>query len=156
MTPLRSHRGWTALGSRGGESGMQEAMELGYQPGSEGEVDSDSTDGLHSPGHAVQCSSLRCHCQSSISWVDQCPSDGKDQHIPGGARDASCKTTDESEGEEQPTQPASPRDEDDPVEGSAVSRQESPGTTSVGGDPPSDNQEEVVIHMKEEEIDSLC
>ena len=42
------------------------------------------------------------------------------------------------------------------MEGSAISRQESPGATSVGGDPPSDSQEEVVIHMKEEEIDSLC
>ena len=34
----------------------EEAMELGYQPGSEGEVDSNSTDSPHSPGHAMQYS----------------------------------------------------------------------------------------------------
>ena len=76
--------------------------------------------------------------------------------MPGGARDASYETTDKSEGEEQPTQPASPLDEDDPAEGSAFSRQESLGTTSVGDDLPGGSQKEVVIHMKEEEIDSLC
>ena len=85
----------------------EEAMEL-YQPGSKGEADSDSMDRPHSPGYVMQCSSLRCHCQRSVSWVDQCPSKSEDQHVPGGARDASCKTTKESEGEEQPTQPASP------------------------------------------------
>ena len=86
----------------------EEAMELGYQPGSKGEADSDSMDSPHSPGHTVQCSSSRCCCWSSVSWADQCPSKSKDQHVPGGARDTSCKTTKESEGEEQPTQPASP------------------------------------------------
>ena len=44
---------------------------------------------------------------NSISWVDQCPSENKDQHMPGGARDASSQTTEESEGEAQPTQLAS-------------------------------------------------
>ena len=131
-------------------------MELGYQPGSEGDVGNDSSDGPHSPGCIVQHSSSRCHHQCSVSWADQCPSKSDDQHVPGGAGDASHKTTDKSEGEEQPTRPASPQDEDDPVEGSTISRQESPGTISVGGNLPSDSQEEVVIHMKEEEIDSLC
>ena len=41
------------------------------------------------------------------------------------------------------------------MEGSTVSRQESPGATSIGGNLPGDSQEEVVIHVKEEEIDSL-
>ena len=137
-----------------GESSMQEAMELCYQPRSEGDADSDSMDGPHSPRHAAQCS-LRCHHWSSNSWADQCPSDSDDQHVPGSAGDNSSETTDESEGEEQSSQSASLQDEDDPMEGSAISRQESLGATSVGGDPPSDSQEEVVIHMTEEEIDSL-
>ena len=67
----------------------------------------------------------------------------KDQHMPGGTGDASCKTTDDSEGKEWLTQPDSPQN--DPMEGSALLRQESLGTTSVGGDPPSDSQEEVVM-----------
>ena len=143
------------FGEQRGESGMQEAMELGYQPGSEGDAGSDSSDGPHSPRHTAQHSSLRCRHQSSVSWVDQCPSES-DHHVPGGAGDASCKTTNKSEGEEQPSQPDSPRDGDDPAEGSALSRQESLGATSVGGNPPGDSQEEVVIHMMEEEINSLC
>ena len=92
------------FGEQRGESGMEEAMELGDQPGSEGEADSNSTDSLHSPPQcAVQRSSWRCCRQSSVSWADQFPSESEDQHMPGGARDASRKTTDESEGEEQPT-----------------------------------------------------
>ena len=95
------------FGEQMDESSTQEAMELDYQPSSEGDVCSNSSDGLHSPRHAAQ-HSLRHRRQSSISWADQCPSNSKDQHMPGGARDASHKTTDESEGEEQLTQPASP------------------------------------------------
>ena len=38
------------FGEQRGESGMEEAMELGYQPGSEGEADSNSMDSPHSPG----------------------------------------------------------------------------------------------------------
>ena len=49
---------------------MEEAMDLGYQPGSNGEEDSDSTDSPHSPGDAPHHSSLRCHHQGSVSWVD--------------------------------------------------------------------------------------
>ena len=64
----------------------------------------------------------------------------RNQHMPGDAGDASPETTEESKGEEQPAQPASPQDEDDPMEGSAASGQESPGTTSVGGNPPSDRR----------------
>ena len=144
------------FGEQRGESSMQEAMELGYQPSSERDVGSDSLDSPHSLRHTAQCS-LRCHRWSSISWVDQCPSDSKDQHMPGGAGYTSCKTTDERGGEEQPTQPASSlQDEDDPTEGSAFSRQESLGATSVGDNSPSNSQEEVVVHAKEEEIDSLC
>ena len=112
------------FGEQRGEGGTEEVMELGYQPGSEGEVDSNSTDGPHSPWHAAQCSPLRCSCWSSVSWVDQCPSKSKDQHVPGGAGYASHETTEESEGKEQPTQPASLQDEDDPTEGSAISGQE--------------------------------
>ena len=48
---------------------VEEAMELGYQPDSDGEEDSDSTDNPHSPRHAMQHSS-RHHHQSSVSWVD--------------------------------------------------------------------------------------
>ena len=55
----------------------------------------------------------------------------------------------------QTSQPP-PQDEDGPVEGSAHSGQESLDTTSIRGDLPSDSQEEVIIHVKEEEIDSLC
>ena len=95
-------------------------------------------------------------CWSSVSWLDQCPSESDDKHVPGSARNASPKTTEESEGEAEPTQPAPPRDEDEPEEGSAISGQESPDATSIGGDPPGDNQEKVIIHAKEEEIDSLC
>ena len=135
---------------------VEDAMELGYQPGSVGEADSDSTDSPPSPGHIAQSSSSR-HCyQSSVSWVDECPSETNGQHMPGSTRGASPKTIEESEGEVQPTQPASLRDEDEPVEGSTVSGQESLDTNSIGGNPPSDSQEEVIIHMKEEEIDSLC
>ena len=70
--------------------------------------------------------------------------------------DASHEATDESEGEEQSTLLASPQDEHEPTEGSAVSGQESPDMTPARGDPPSDSQEEVIIHAVEEEIDSLC
>ena len=73
--------------------------------------------------------------------------------MPGGA---SHKTTDESGGEEQPIQPDSLQDKDYPAEGSTLSRQESLGTTSVGGNLPNASQEEVVVHATEEEIDSLC
>ena len=95
------------FGEQRDDSGMEEAMELGYQPGSKGEADSDSTDSPHFPRHAVQCFSSRHHW-SSISWVDQCPSKSEDQHMPRGARDTSHKTIEESEGVEQPAQPASP------------------------------------------------
>ena len=59
--------------------------------------------------------------------------------MPQGARDASCETTEESEGEEQPTQPASLQDEDEPAEGSTISGQESPDVTSIRNDPPGDS-----------------
>ena len=36
---------------------VEEAMDLDYQPGSDGEEDSDSTDGPHSPGHTGHHSS---------------------------------------------------------------------------------------------------
>ena len=130
-------------------------MELGYQPGSKGEADSNSMDSQHSPGHAMQCSSSRCCHQSSVNWADQCPSECEDQHVPGGAGDASHKMTEESGGEEQPTQPASLQDEDGLVEGSSHSGQESPDATFIGGDLPSDSQEEAIVHTKEEEIDSF-
>ena len=84
------------------------------------------------------------------------PSKSEDQHVPGGARDASCKTTEESEEEEQPTQPAFLQDEDEPTEGSAMSGQESVDATSIGDNLTGDSQEEVIIHMKEEEKESLC
>ena len=48
----------------------EETMELGYQLGSDGEEGSDSMDSPHSPRHAIQCSSSRRHCQSSVSWAD--------------------------------------------------------------------------------------
>ena len=64
----------------------EEAMELGYQPGSEGEADSNSMDSSHSPRDTAQHSSTRCCCWSSVSWVDQCLSESKDQHMPGSAR----------------------------------------------------------------------
>ena len=90
-----------------GESGTQEAMELGYQPSSKGDEGSDSLDSPHSPRCTMQHSCLRHCCQSSVSWMDQCPSESDDQHVPGGARDTSHETTDKSEGEEQLTQPDS-------------------------------------------------
>ena len=134
---------------------VEEAMDLGYQPCSKGEEDSNSTDSPHSPRHAPYHSSLRHHCQGSISWVDQCPSKGKDQHVPKGAKDASHEATEESEGEEQSASLASLQDEHEPVEGSAVLGQESPDVTSASGDLPGDSQEEVIVQTVEK-IDSLC
>ena len=158
------------FGEQRGEGGMEEnaaetlhkeelaeeTMELGYQPGSNGEEDSDSMDSPHSPGHTMQCSSLRCCCQSSVSWADWCPSESEDQNMPWGAKDTSHKTTEEGEGEEQPTQLGSPQDEHKPMEGSAVSGQVSMNSTSARGDPPGESQEEVIVHVEQEEIDSLC
>ena len=129
-------------------------MDVGYQPGSNGEEDSDSTDSPHSPRHTMQCSSSRGCCWSSVSWADWSSSESKDQHLPGGAKDASHETTEESEGEEQPTQLASRQDEHEPTEGSAVSGQVSPDATSTRGNPPGDSQEEVIVHMEEEEVDA--
>ena len=76
--------------------------------------------------------------------------------MPEDAVDASHEATEESEGEEQSTPLASLQDEHEPTEGSAVSEQESLDATSAGGNPPSDSQEEVIVHAKEEEINSLC
>ena len=136
---------------------MEEAIDLGHQPGSDGEEDSDSSNSPHSPGHALHCTiPLRCHHQGSLSWVDWCPSKGEDQHMPEGAEDASHEATEESEGEEQSTPLACPQDEHEPVEGSTVLGQESPDMTSARGDLPGDNLEEVIVHTVEEEIDSLC
>ena len=78
------------FGEQRGESSMQETMELGYQPGSEGDAGSDSLDGPHCPRCTMQCSSSSCLCQSSVSWADQSPSKSNDQHVPWGAGDASC------------------------------------------------------------------
>ena len=135
---------------------VEEAMDLGYQPGFDGEEDSNSTDSPHSTRHAMDHSSLRCHCWGNVSLVDQCPSKGKDQHMPEGAEDTSHEATEESEGEEQSTLLTSPQDEHEPMEGSTVSGQESPDATSTRGDPPRDSQEQVIVHWEEEEIDSLC
>ena len=99
---------------------MEEAMDLGYQPGSKGEEDSNSTDSPHSPRHALYHSSLRHHCQGSVNWVDQCPSKGKDQHVSKGAKDASHEATEESEREEQSASLASLQDEHEPVERSSL------------------------------------
>ena len=55
-----------------------EAMDLGHQPGSDGEEDSDSLDSPHSPRHTAHHSSLRCHCRGSLRWADQCPSKDED------------------------------------------------------------------------------
>ena len=129
---------------------------MGYQPGSNGGEDSDSMDGPHSPGHAEHHPSSRCCHQSSVSWMDQCPSKGKDQHMPEDATDTSCKATEESEGEEQSTPLTSLEDEHELMEGSTVSGQESLDVTSTRGDSPSDSQTEVIVHTKEEEINSLC
>ena len=118
--------------------------------------DSDSMDSPHSPRCAPHGSSLRRHHWDSFSLADQCPSEGKDQHIPEGDEDASCEATYESEGEEQSTPLASLQDEHEPTEGSAVLGQESPDVTSTRGDPPGDSQEEVIVHTVEEEIDSFC
>ena len=116
----------------------EEAMDRGYQPDSDGGEDSDSMYGPHSPRHAAHCSPLRCCHRSSISWADQCPSEGKDQHEPEDVVDASCDATEESEGEEQSIPLASPQDEHEPAEGSAVSGQESLDVTSTRGDLPGD------------------
>ena len=70
--------------------------------------------------------------------------------------DASHKATEESEGEEQATPLASLQDENEPTEGSTVSGQESLDVISTRGDQPGDSQEEVIVHMKEEETNSLC
>ena len=70
--------------------------------------------------------------------------------------DASHKATEESEGEEQATLLASPQEENEPMEGSTVSGQESPDVTSTRGDQTGDSQEEVIVHMKEEETNNLC
>ena len=56
--------------------------------------------------------------------------------------------------EEQLTQPASLQGEPEPVEGSTG--QESLDVASTRSDPPSDSQEEVIVHVVEEEINSLC
>ena len=135
---------------------VEEAMDLGYQPGSNGEEDSDSMDSPHSPGHALHHSSSRHHCQGSVSWMDQFLSKGEDQHLPEGAKDASHEATEESEGEEQSIPLASLQDEHEPMEGSAVLGQESLDMTSTRGNPPSDSQEEVIVHTAEKEIYSLC
>ena len=113
-------------------------------PHEEGAMDSDSMDSSPSPKHAPHHSSSRRRRQGSISWADQC------------TENASCEATEESEGEGQSTSLLPPQDEQDPVEGTTVSRQESSDTTSDMGDLPGDSQEEVIIHAAEAKIDSLC
>ena len=117
-----------------------EAMDQGYQPGSNGGEDSNSTDGLHSAGHTMHCPSSRHHCRSSVSWANPWPSKCEDQHTPRDTLDAFQEATEESEGEKQSTLIASPQDENEPAEWSTVSGQESPDATSTRGDPSGDIQ----------------
>ena len=104
-----------ATGNLCKEELVEEAMDMGYQLGSNGEEDTDSTDILHSPQHALHHSSSSNCCQGSVSWADQCWSKGEDQHMPECAEDTSHEATEESKREEQSTPLASLQDEHEPT-----------------------------------------
>ena len=114
----------------------EEAMELGYQPGSNRKR-TVTAQTVHIPLDTPCNTPPRDAATRAVSAGHWCLSKSEDQHMPGGPRDTSL-----------------PTDEDEPVEGSAHSGQESPDATSIRGIPPGESQEDVIVHAKEE-IDSL-
>ena len=132
----------------------EELMDLGYQPGFDGEEDSNNMDSPHSPGHAGTAPPGNATTRAVLARQTSAHPKVRIGTCQGVPRMPPVKPW--KRGEEQPTQLASPQDEHEPAEGSIVSGQVSSNTTSARGDPPSDSQEEVIVHAEEEEIDSLC
>ena len=97
------------------EASCEECMDQGYK-GSSDEDEGDSTlDGSHSSTssqgsvRSLQCYISGCHT-GSISWADQCLSEDEGDHVLGDEEDTSCRTTEENDGEQPPTPPASLQD----------------------------------------------
>ena len=132
-------------------------MDQGYK-GDSDEEGSDSTpddlcSSVSSQGSACHTHSYSSgHCPGGISWADQCPSEDEGDPVSGGEEHTSHIAIDGDRVEETPT---ALQDEQGPTKEPLEEIGEPDGTAgTVGtvGTLPTDSQDEVTVHMMEEEI----
>ena len=164
---------WELRSERGGESGAEECpaeapheecMDQGYE-GDSDEAGSDSTlDDLCSPASSLGSACHPCHyylghCPGGISWVDQYLSEDEGGPVSGGKEHVSHIAVDGDTQEETTT---ASRDEQGPAEEPLEEMGEPDGTAGTVGtspaesqDVPTNSQDEVTIHITEDEIRGL-
>ena len=139
----------------------KECMDQGYEGGSDYEGSNSTPDDLCSPVSSQGSACHMCcyssgHCPGGVSWVDQCLSKGEGDPMSGGEEDTSHVAIDEDRGEETPTPQTTLQDEQGPAKELQEEMSGEPDRMAgVVGASPTNSQDEVTVHMTEEEIRDL-
>ena len=146
------------------EAPHEERMDQGNKGDSDEERSDSTPDDSCSPASSQGSACHMCryslgHHLGGVSWADQCPSEDEGGSVSGGEEHASHIAIDGDAEEETPT---ASQDEQGPPKESLEEMGEPNGTAGIAGtlptdsqDVPTNSQDEVTIHMMEEEIRGL-